>query len=202
MRPYANTMLESPLTAKQKAFCQEYLVDLNATRAAERAGYREHRRQGSNLIGLRNVRAEVKRLMDERSKRTEITADLVLQELLLIARSNLADAVGEDGKILGLREMPEEVQRVIAALEVKELFDNRRADRVASGQVTRMRFWDKLRALELLGKHLGLFTDKLELTGRDSGPVRVEMTMSEEQSRKFDEYLEGLRAGLKAPGSE
>ena len=192
-------MLESPLTAKQKAFCQEYLVDLNATRAAERAGYRAIRKQGSNLIGLRNVRAEVKRLMDERSKRTEITADLVLQELLLIARSNLADAVGEDGKILGLREMPEEVQRVIAALEVKELFDNRRADRVASGQVTRMRFWDKLRALELLGKHLGLFTDKLELTGRDSGPVRVEMT--QKQSDEFDAYLATLRAGLRAPGS-
>lgn len=201
MRPYHSTTVETRLTEKQKVFCQEYLVDLNATRAAARAGYRTPRRQGSNLIGLPNVQIEVRRLMDERARRTGITADQVLQELVMIARVNPADAFSEDGRILPPREMPEEIQRAIATLEVREIYDRRGPNRVATGQAKRLRFWDKIRALELLGKHLGLFSEKLEVTGRDQGPVVVQQMMSAEQSEELDAYLADLRAGLVPPGT-
>ena len=89
------------LTDKQKRFCEEYLIDLNATKAAIRAGYKEKTAyaQGQRLLKKVEAQEYLQELMDERSKRTEITADRVLQELAAIAfsdRTELAQ-VGESG---------------------------------------------------------------------------------------------------------
>ena len=81
------------LTAKQQRFVEEYLIDLNATQAAIRAGYSE---KTAYSIGEENLRKpeisfEIQKAMDRRSKRTEITADRVLQEYAKIGFSNITD---------------------------------------------------------------------------------------------------------------
>ena len=194
--------VERPLTPKQRAFCEEYLIDLNAAAAARRAGYSVNysNNQGTTLLNLPNTRAEIDRLIAERSQRTRIDEDRVLHEIMLIASFDPADAFAEDGSILPLREMPADFRRAIDSLDVTELFEGKGQDRSPTGHAKRLRFADKLKALELLGKHLRLFTDKVELTGQNGAPIRVETAMSPEQSAAFDEYLTTLRASLVPPG--
>ncbi len=123
------------LTAKQEMFCKEYLVDLNATQAAIRAGYSE---KTSYSIGQENLNkpelAEViQKLFDKRSAKTEVTAEYVITSIKSVAeRCMQAEQVLVQGEPTG---------------EYK--FD-------ASGAN---------KSLELLGRHLKLFTDKVELGG-------------------------------------
>ena len=162
------------LTDKQKRFCEEYLIDLNATQAAIRAGYKEKTAyaQGQRLLKKVEAQEYLQELMDERSKRTEITADRVLQELAAIAfsdRTELAQ-VGKSGEVTftPTELLKEDIKRTVAGIE--------------NGKYgTKVTTYDKVKALELLGKHLGLFTagadnsaalDKLdEVLGRIEGNI-------------------------------
>lgn len=150
------------LTEKQATFCREYLVDLNASRAAERAGYTPSnaRFQGSELLALPEVQSEIQRLMDERKERTRITADRVLQELARIAFGDPRAVVSVDdgGKVVitPSRMLSDDDAAMIA--EVSETT-------TANGGSTKIKLHNKLDALEKLGKHLKLFTDVQEVRG-------------------------------------
>jgi phage terminase small subunit len=126
------------LSAKQEQFCREYLVDLNATQAAIRAGYspKTAYSMGQRLLKNVEVQKTVQSAMDERSKRTEVNADYVLTNLLEIVERCMQRA-----PVLhkGEQVVDEEGNSVWC-------FDGKNA----------------IRALELLGKHLGMFTDKLQ----------------------------------------
>ena len=166
------------LTPKQASFCLEYLVDLNATQAAIRAGYstKTARSQAQRLLTKDDIGSELAQLMENRSKRVEITADTVLSELLKIARADIGAAFNEDGSLKAIHEIPEEVRRAIAGVDVFEEFAGRGEDRAQIGLTKKLRFWEKTKALELLGRHLRLFTDKVELTGRNGGPIQTQDT--------------------------
>jgi phage terminase small subunit len=162
------------LTDKQKRFCEEYLIDLNATQAAIRAGYSKKtadRIASQNLRKL-EVQQHLQELMDERSQRTEITADRVLQELAAIAFSDrTAIAQIEDGGIVTFTptdQLDKDAKKTISGIE--------------NGKYgTKVTTYDKVKALELIGKHLGMFTsgadnsaalDKLdEVLGRIEGNI-------------------------------
>lgn len=136
------------LTEKQKRFVSEYLKDLNATRAAARAGYKDPN-IGRQLITKNNVSAAVQRAIQNREQRTEITQDRVVQELAKVAFANGTDFAQVAGK--GTR---------VELTDTARLTDDQRA---AISSVKAGRFgievstYDKVRALELLGKHLGMF---------------------------------------------
>ena len=122
------------LTEKQKRFVAEYLVDLNATQAAIRAGYSE---RTANRIGAENltkpdIQAAVKAAIEDRAKRTEVTQDMVVEELRKVAFAKAADYSDST-----------------------------------------LKYSNKLKALELIGRHLGMFTDKVEHSGETR--VRIEM---------------------------
>jgi hypothetical protein len=93
-----------------------------------------------------------------------VKQDDVLRELLRFALLDVGQAFGADGRLLPLQDMPEDVRRAIAGVEVEELFEGRGEDRKQVGWVRKVKFWDKPRGLELLGKHLGMFADKLHVT--------------------------------------
>ena len=163
-------MAKNRLTPKQRRFCEEYLIDLNATQAAIRAGYSE---KTAEVIGFENLRkpniAEyIKKHMDKRQERTEITADRILKELALIAFSDQQDIVEveEGGTILMKRfeDMPEGVSRTISDIcedrIIRESADGSQA--VVHDKVKYKRY-DKVKALELLMKHLGMLSEKLNL---------------------------------------
>lgn len=156
------------IAKRQERFCQEYIKDLNGTKAAERAGYSEKNatEQASRLLTKANVKAHVQKLLDQRSERTAITADLVLQELLKVAKSDLRKLFDDSGKLLSVDEWPDDVALAVSSVEVEELFDGHGKDKTHIGYTKKLRLWDKIRSLELLGKHLKLFTDRVDITGR------------------------------------
>jgi phage terminase small subunit len=149
------------LTAKQEIFVQEYLIDLNATQAAVRAGYSTETatEQGSRLLTNVKVRARIDTALAERSRRTGINQDRVLRELARIGFFKAPDAV--DMKEATLKgDISDDDAAVIASVRVKKIPT---AD--GEGVEREIKFADKLKALELLGKHLGMFTENINITG-------------------------------------
>ncbi len=156
------------LTAKQMRFVDEYLVDFNVTQAAIRAGYRAgsaHQCGWQNMKKL-EIQTEISRRQKDLQKRTEVTQDRVVRELARVAFADAASHVR-----VRLREVPcpDGTRARVPVVEVKptaELTDDQRA---AIAQIKQgangieVKMYDKIKALELLGKHIGMFNDKLEL---------------------------------------
>lgn len=135
------------LTDKQKRFVDEYLVDLNATAAARRAGYKDPN-IGRQLITKNNVSAEIQKRQEKLRGKLEITQERVLEELAAIAFANGTDfaTITHNGlvRLTPTDEVPEEKKKAVASIK--------------EGQYgTEIKLHDKVRALELLGKHLGVF---------------------------------------------
>lgn len=149
------------LTPRQAAFVREYLVDLNGTQAATRAGYspKTAEEQAVRLLGNVRVSAAISKAMHRRAERVEVKADEVLRELLRLALADVGEAFQADGRLKPIHEMPSDMRRAISGVEAVETEDG--------GTLRKVRFWDKTRALEMLGRHLALFTDKLEHSGKD-----------------------------------
>lgn len=162
------------LTKKNEVFCEEYLIDLNATQAAIRAGYSPNTAGsiGFELLKKPEIRARIDAEMAERSKRTGINADRVLRELGRIAFLNPRDVID-----LNTAEVKEDATAddlaVIAGVKVKYVphkdFDEN-GDPVIEQAIEReVKMADKLKALELCGRHLGMFKDNPEA----NAPVTV-----------------------------
>jgi len=151
------------LSPKQKTFVAEYLVDLNATEAALRAGYSK---KSAASIGQENLQkpaiAEaVEKALADRVERIEITQDAVVQELACIAFGNISDVAEWEGEHVKVLSSSTRSKRVLAAVAgVSE---------TQHGLTVRMH--DKQAALLNLGKHLGMFREKVELEVRDGASV-------------------------------
>lgn len=146
------------LTDKQAAFVAEYLVDLNATQAAIRAGYSERTayRIGAELLQKTSVAEAIAAGQAKRAQRVEITADRVVAELAKIAFADPRDLMewGPDGvKLKASADLTEE-----QAASVAEVSETTTKD----GGSLRLKKHDKVKALELLGRHMGMFKDKVE----------------------------------------
>ena len=146
------------LTAKQKRFVEEYLIDLNATQAAIRAGYSPNsaRDIGSENLTKPHIRARVEEALAERSKRTGINADRVVRELARIAFVNAADLINFETATIA-EGASEDDTAAIASVRVKTIPTD-----AGEGVEREIRICDKLKALELLGKHLGMFNNDPE----------------------------------------
>lgn len=147
------------LTAKQQRFVDEYLIDLNATQAAIRAGYSTStaQEQGYQLLQKTSVSEAITKAMAERSRRTGISQDRVLQELARIAFVNPNDVINPEDASIRL-DATEDDLACIQAVKVKTMDSEK-----GTSMEREVRLNDKMKALELLGKHLGIFTDKLNL---------------------------------------
>lgn len=149
------------MTKKQKRFVEEYLVDLNATQAAIRAGYSPDTAQqmGSENLSKPVIKNAIDKVIAERSRRTGINQDRVIQEIAKLAFLNPIDVIDMDeATIKG--EANRDDTACIASVKVKVIPGE-------DGNITEreVKTYDKLKALELLGKHLGMFTDKLKMEG-------------------------------------
>lgn len=156
--------MATKLPPKQRRFVQEYLADLNATQAAIRAGYsaRTAAAQGARLLTKVKVQDALQDAQKRREKRTEITADRVLTELAKIAFSDLTDFV-EFGPE-GIKIKPSDQVDGAALSEVSEMV-------TMAATTTSVKLHPKMRALELLCKHLGLTPDRHQLSGPNGGPI-------------------------------
>lgn len=175
------------LTEKQKRFCDEYLVNLNATRAYKKAypsvkKDETARANASRLLTKANIKEYIDKRIKDRQKRTEITQDKVLNELAAIAFSNGSKyakvverkAYDEEGKPVVDYETGK--QLTYKTVEFKNTDDLTEDEKKAISSIHKGRdgmkveTYDKMKALELLGKHLGMFKDKLELSGTVNNP--------------------------------
>lgn len=147
------------LTAKQQRFVEEYLIDLNATQAAIRAGYSPDsaRQIGTENLSKPAIRARIDKALAERSKRTGINADRVLIELARIGLVNPGKLINFDEATVK-EDATEDDLAAVQSVKVKII-------PTEEGNIIEreVRLYDKNRALELLGKHLGMFTDKLNV---------------------------------------
>jgi phage terminase small subunit len=150
------------VTPMQLLFCHEYLVDLNATKAARRAGYstKTARIIAVKLMQKPLIKAIIQNGMNKRAKKIGVDADKVLRELSRIGFSDLRDMFEENGQIKEVSKWPHHIARCIASIEVEETFEGHGENRVWTGYTKKVKFWDKVRALELLGKHKVLFSDR------------------------------------------
>ena len=161
------------LTEKQKKFINEYLIDLNGTQAAIRAGYSS---KTANRIAAENLaRPVIQKALSlrirDREKRTEITQDRVLQEYARLGFFDPRKLFKADGSPKDITDLDDDTAAVLAGLEVMELYEGRGDDRVFVGHLKKYKLADKKGALDSLAKHLGMFIERHEHTGRDSGPI-------------------------------
>lgn len=147
------------LTDKQQLFVDEYLIDLNATQAAIRAGYsaKTADQQGSRLLANVKVKQAVAEKQAQRSKRTGVNQDRVVLELAKVAFAKMTDIVDSKGRIK--EDASPDDLACIESIKYKE------SDNEYGGSVEReVKIASKLKALELLGKHLGMWSDKFNVT--------------------------------------
>ncbi len=162
------------MTKKQKLFIDEYLIDLNATQAAIRAGYSPDTAGsiGSENLKKPEIRTRIDKAMAERARRTGINQDRVLRELAKLAFVNAKDVINfKEAKVKENAEADD--LACIQSVKVKP---------TEFGEEREVKLFDKRSALVDLGKHLGIFKEKVEV----SGTLETEKT-------KLDNLLQQIR---------
>ncbi|WP_176317883.1 terminase small subunit [Burkholderia vietnamiensis] len=154
------------LTAKQQCFVNEYLIDLNATAAARRAGYsvKTADRIGPELLGKTWVAAAIAAGKAERAERMKIDAAYVVQRLVEIDRMDVLDIMTDDMALKPVSEWPKVWRQYLSGFDLAEMFDGTGDAREMVGIMKKIKWPDKVKNLELLGRHFGIFNDKLELS--------------------------------------
>lgn len=147
------------LNKKQQRFVEEYLIDLNATQAAIRAGYSPNtaNEQGARLLANVSIKAAVDKAMAERSRRTGISQDRVIQELARMGFCKITDIADSNGKIKD--NASEDDLACIESIKVKRS----KTENGAVSEEREVKIASKVKCLELLGKHLGMWNDKTTL---------------------------------------
>ncbi|KKL75091.1 hypothetical protein LCGC14_2058350 [marine sediment metagenome] len=177
---------------QHELFCQEYLLDLNGYKAATRAKYSEKtaRSKASQLLTKINISVRIAELQAIRGERTRVTQDRVVRELALIGFSDLKNYISIDeltGVITakGFDAMPPEESRALKSIKedraIKESPDGK--DVTVYDKVS-FTMHDKIRALEILAKHLGMLVERHEVTGEDGGPVQIEYVLMKAKKQK------------------
>jgi len=172
-------MSKAGLTAKQARFVAEYLIDLNATQAAIRAGYsaKTAPAQASRLLTNVNVAQAVAAAQQKRSIRTEITQDRVLQELSRIAFFDIRRLYTESGALKQPHELDDDAAAVLAGIDVVEMAGGLGVEGGNVGHVPmytkKAKIPDKVGALGLAMRHLGMLTDKVQHSGPNEGPIII-----------------------------
>lgn len=171
------------MTDAQKRFCDEYLIDLNATRAYKVAYSRCKKDETANVNGsklLRNTKVKeyISKKQKEIEKRTEVTQQRIINELAKVAFSDIRNAYDERGNLKMVQDLDDDIAGAIISMESFEEYDGRGENREYIGDTKKIKLADKIKSLELLGKHIGMFKDKIEIS-----------KSSEDTIKEIDEYI-------------
>lgn len=166
------------LAPKQKRFVTEYLVDLNATQAAIRAGYSEKTAYsiGFNLLKKVEIQNALNLAQKSLAEKAEITVLDLITAYKQIAFADLAECYDENGYLKNIHDIPKKARMALAGIETDELWEGQGKDRSIIGETKKVKLWDKLKALDALGRHLGFFnadtSQKIDL------PPVINLTMT------------------------
>lgn len=166
------------LTDRQARFVEEYLIDLNATQAAIRAEYSSKTAEqiGYQLLQKTSVADAIARAKAERSARIGLTADHVLEELVAIGFARMPTFIEwGDGSQMKLKPSESLTEREAAAVaqitETEKFIKSTGKGEMLMSRERSIKLYDKVSTLKLLGQHIGMFTDKVEHTGKDGAPL-------------------------------
>lgn len=157
------------LNPKQSRFVQEFLIDLNATQACIRAGYKEKNSGvvGPRLLQIPHVAEAIAKGKAEQLERADLSASRVLEELRRLSFSDLSQMVDEHGRLKQLHLMPVAVRSAIASVKLTK--KNLTTGDGIVDDVIEVKLWDKVRALEMLAKHFKLLTEVLQVQDAAGG---------------------------------
>lgn len=168
---------------KQQLFCDEYLIDLNGTQAAIRAGYSKKtaNEQAARLLANVSIQEYIAQRMKERENRTGITQDRVLEEYAKIAFADPLKLFDQNGNIIPINLLNADIAASLISVNEKKSID---------GIISReIKMADKLSALNSLARHLGMFTDQSEVNSRElqnmSGSELNQMIIEEMETLGF-----------------
>ena len=153
------------LTPKQEMFCYEYLIDLNATQAAIRAGYSENT---ANRIATENlskpvIKNYIEYLKTKRQEVLDVDATYVLKRLIDIDQMDARDILNDDGSVKPIFDWPDVWRQSISGVDLMEISNS---ENVAA-TLKKIKWPDKIKNLELMGRHVAVaaFKDRLEVSG-------------------------------------
>jgi phage terminase small subunit len=178
----------SALSAQRKRFVTEYLIDCDGAKAVMRAGYHCKDKHvaascACMLLAVPEIKAAVAEAMAKRAAKVEVRAEDVLRELLRLSLVDSRKLFDEHDNFLPPSKWPTDVAACVAGIKY---------DKYGQPEI---KLWSKPHTLELLAKHLGLLTTKVELTGKDGGPLQYENASDEELLAKAKEALEVIAKG-------
>ena len=154
-----------PLTARQAAFVREYLVDNNGKQAAIRAGYAESGAEveASRLLRVAKVRHEVEKGRNRLAKARGVSAQVIFNRLDDVAGFDPAELFDDNGHFLPIHAIPRELRVCIKEMEVRADWEGSGPDKTQVAQITKLKFYDRVKANELIGKNLKMFVDEVEV---------------------------------------
>jgi len=171
------------LSDQERLFVDEYLIDLCQSHAARRAGYsaKSSGRMGSRLMKRPRVRAAIDEAMARRARRVEVDQDRVVQALAAVAFADPRKLFDETGALLPMDKLPDEAAALVAGMDI--VAGTRDGGSESGGKaghggayLAKIRIADRLKALELLGKHLGMFSDNPASADNDGEVPSIEVT--------------------------
>jgi len=184
------------LTDKQELFAREFIKDLNATQAVIRAGFskKSARNQACRLMTNDDILNRIAELKAERNDRVRVDADYVLHRLVEIDLMDVLDIMTDDMSIKPVSQWPASWRRYLSGFDLAEMFEGRSEERKMVGILKKIKWPDKVKNLELLGKHIAVqaFREQAttSLTGKDGGPLEVALLSREEYRQARREMLE------------
>lgn len=183
------------LTDKQELFAREYLKDLNATQAAIRAGYSEKtaNEQGARLLANVSVAKRIAELKEDRNAEIGADAAYVLRRLVEIDQMDVLDIMTDDMSLKPVSDWPASWRRYLSGFDLAEMFEGRGDEREMVGILKKIKWPDKVKNLELLGKHVDVqaFKEniKTEVTGANGGPIITTEMSAEEAAEKYKDLM-------------
>ena len=147
------------LSDKQKKFCEEYIIDFNQTQSAIKAGYSAKTAYsiGNENLKKPDIQAYIKELLSKREERTQITADMVVKEWAKIAFFDIRKIFHKEGGLINPHDLDDETATVISSIKARDI---KVGDDIET--IKEYRLNDKMKALDMLAKHLGMFEKEKE----------------------------------------
>jgi phage terminase small subunit len=167
------------LTLKQERFAQKY-VELGNASEAYRQVYdvsamkpETVNRTAKELFDNHKITARIEELQALALKRHQVTVDRVVAEYAKLAFLDVRKVFTDDGDVKPIHEIDDDTAAAIAGIDVEAVFEGSGKDRERVGTLKKIKLADKKAALDSLGKYLGMFVEKTEITGKNGGPVEL-----------------------------
>ena len=193
---------DTPLNTRQRAFVAEYVQDFNATQAAIRVGY-SSATAGSiagQLLQTPKIREAIDTASAVRTARTDFKGDKVVAEMSALAHSDLSHYVIDDlGNVTLADGAPPDAMKAVQSIK-KKIKTTVKDGASTTEYDVELRLWDKPTPLKLMGRHVGLFPDKVEVTGPGGGALQVQGMTDEEIAKRAVELA--TQAAAIAKGGE